>query len=171
MSFSLYDATVPSFLQILESTRNLITKAEDFAASKNLPASDIIQSRIAGDMYPFSFQIASQQVHSAGAIAGVLCGVFTPKFALADNFSGLQNQVSEAIDYLEASNKEDVDGKIGDRVVFKYGDYEMPYLAEQFLMSFSLPNFYFHATTAYDLLRGKGVTIGKMDFLGKLRHL
>ena len=82
---------------------------------------------------------------------------------------GLQALVREARSELAALTPEAVDALKGRDIIFKLGDRTMPFTAEGFLMSFSLPNFFFHATTAYDILRHKGVPLGKRDFMGRLK--
>ena len=85
------------------------------------------------------------------------------------DFAGLQKQVSEAREELQKLKPDEVNGLAGKDMVFQMRDNKLPFTAEGFLLSFSLPNFYFHATTAYDILRSKGVPLGKRDFLGRLR--
>ena len=85
------------------------------------------------------------------------------------DFAGLQKQVSEAREELQKLKPDEVNGLAGKDMVFQIRDNKLPFTAEGFLLSFSLPNFYFHATTAYDILRSKGVPLGKRDFLGRLR--
>lgn len=85
------------------------------------------------------------------------------------DYAGLQSLVEDAITQLQALSREEVDALEGKALVFKLGKTEMPFVAEKFVLSFSLPNFYFHATTAYDILRMLGVKIGKMDYLGQMR--
>jgi hypothetical protein len=85
------------------------------------------------------------------------------------DYSGLRDLVSDTVTELKMVEREEVDALEGNDVKFKMGDFEMPFTAENFILSFSLPNFYFHATTTYDILRMAGVPLGKMDFLGKLR--
>ena len=85
------------------------------------------------------------------------------------DFAGLQKQVSEAREELQKLKPDEVNGLAGKDMIFQMRDNKLPFTAEGFLLSFSLPNFYFHATTAYDILRSKGVPLGKRDFLGRLR--
>ena len=95
---------------------------------------------------------------------------FVPPKARPDlDYAGLQGLVKEARDELAALTPETVNALIGRDVIFKLGERSMPFKAEGFLMSFSLPNFFFHATTAYDILRHKGVPVGKRDFMGRLK--
>ena len=170
MAFSLYSATVPSFQQILGAVSGLIDKAEAFCAEKGLAPEAIIQARLAPDMHPFAYQVKSTAVHSVGALEGVRRGVFSPDTSTPpDTFAGLKQRVAEANTLLSAVDPEDVNGLEGGDMRFEAGSLRLDFTAEDFLMSFSLPNFYFHATRAYEILRMKGVHIGKRDFAGRPR--
>jgi hypothetical protein len=148
----------------------LLAKAEAFCAEKNLAPGELIQARFAEDMHPFAYQIKSTVVHSVGAIEGVRRGVFSPdRSTPLQDFAGLKRQITDGIASLAAIDAAEVNGFIGRDMVFAFGDRQIGYTAENFLLSFSQPNFYFHATTAYDLLRWKGVQIGKRDFIGRAR--
>ena len=126
--------------------------------------------RLAPDMLPFRFQIRCAVHHSLGAIRACKSGVFAPPRPVpALDFAGLQKQVTEAREELQKVKPDDVNGLHGKDMIFQLRDNKLPFTAEGFLLSFSLPNFYFHATTAYDILRSKGVPLGKRDFLGRLR--
>ena len=97
-------------------------------------------------------------------------GVFTPSSAKPDlDYSALQALVTEARNELSDLRPEVVNTLVGRDLTFKVGDRALPFTAEGFLMSFSLPNFFFHATTAYDILRNNGAPLGKRDFMGKLK--
>jgi hypothetical protein len=99
-------------------------------------------------------------------------GTFSPDTSTPpDTFAGLRERVTETIAALEAVSREEVEGFIGRDMRFEFGTYRMDFLAEEFLLSFSQPNFYFHAATAYDILRMNGVEIGKRDFNGRVRKL
>jgi hypothetical protein len=170
MAFSLYAATVPSYRQILESVSGLLVRAETFCAEKGIPPPDIIQARLAEDMLPFAYQVKSMGVHSLGAIEGVRRGVFSPDTAPPpENFGTLKARIAATLAALEAIEPAEVDAFVGRDMRFAFGDRHIDYTAENFLLSFSQPNFYFHATTTYDILRWKGVPLGKRDFLGKTR--
>jgi hypothetical protein len=96
-------------------------------------------------------------------------GVFSPPSGKPDlDYAALQALVREARDELSGLTHEAVNALVGRDVTFKIGDRVLPFTAEGFLMSFSLPNFFFHATTAYDILRHKGAPLGKRDFMGRL---
>ena len=95
-----------------------------------------------------------------------MAGGFVPPKPAGEDYAGLQKLVSDAKAALEAIKPEQVNGLEGKDVIFSVGDRKVPFKAEGFLMSFSLPNFYFHATTAYDIVRQCGVEVGKRDFMG-----
>jgi hypothetical protein len=170
MSFSLYAATIPSYLQTLGAVTGLLDKGEAHCAEKGIAPHELIQARLAGDMLPFAFQVKSTAIHSLGAIEGVRRGVFSPDTTPPpDTFGALRARVMETILALEAIEPAEVEAFIGHDMAFVIGERRVEFTAENFLLSFSVPNFYFHATTAYDILRWKGVALGKRDFVGKLR--
>lgn len=167
MSFSLHDASVRRFLQTLGAVAGLLDKAEAFCGERGIAPETLIETRLIDDMLPFGYQVKSTVVHSLGAIEGVRKGVFSPDFTpWPTDFAGLRARVAGARSALEVVTPEEVDGFLGKDMRFEIGERIMPFTAEGFLLSFSLPNFYFHATTAYDLLRSEGVAIGKRDYLG-----
>ena len=173
MTFSLHAAIVPSQLQILRASGALVDKAEAFCAERGIALGTLIQARLADDMLPFAYQVKSMAVHSLGAIEGVRRGVFTPaRTPPPSDFAGLRTLVVETIADLEAIDPAEVDGFVARDMRFEFGERRMEFVAEDFLLSFSQPNFYFHATTAYDILRWKGLPIGKRDFAGtpRLKH-
>jgi hypothetical protein len=170
MAFSLYAATVPSYRQILEAVSGLLHKAENFCAEQGIAAHDIIQARLAEDMLPFAYQVKSTAVHSLGAIEGLRKGVFSPDATPSpETFAALKARIAETLTALEAVEAAEIDAFVGRDMRFAFGDRHIDFTAENFLLSFSQPNFYFHAATAYDILRWKGVPIGKRDFTGKPR--
>lgn len=170
MAFTLYAATIPSYLQILSSVSRLICKAESFCADKGLAPEALVEARLADDMLPFAYQVKSTAVHSIGAIEGVRKGAFSPdNTPPPPTFAGLQERVAETISALEAIDPDEVESFMGRDMRFEFGDNHIEFFAEDFLLSFSQPNFYFHATTAYDILRMKGVELGKRDFNGRVR--
>jgi uncharacterized protein len=170
MSLSLYAATIPTFQQILGAVSGLLDKAEAFCAEKGIAAQELIQTRLAADMFPLAYQIKSTAVHSLGAIEGIRKGVFSPDTtAPPETFAALKARIAETLTALEKVDSAEIDGFLGRDVRFAFGNNYRDYTAENFLLSFSLPNFYFHATTTYDILRWKGMPIGKRDFIGKTR--
>src|ERR1700733_9235067 len=156
MSFSLYSAVVPSYLQILDGLSGLIDKAESFCSQKGMAPEQIIEARLAEDMQPFAYQVKSTAVHSLGALEGVRRGVFSPDTSPPpENFAALKSRIAETLAALETIEAAEVDAFVGRDMRFVFGDRHIDFTGENFLLSFSQPNFYFHATTTYDILRWK----------------
>jgi uncharacterized protein len=170
MAFSLYEATIPSYRQILGAIGGLLGKAESYCAEQKVAAEEIIQARLAPNMLPFAYQVMATATHSLGAIEGVRMGVFSPDMTPPpQTFSALKTTISETLVALEAIDAAEIDAFPGRDMRFTFGERQINYTAENFLLSFSQPNFYFHATTAYDILRWKGLPLGKRDFVGRVR--
>jgi uncharacterized protein len=170
MTFSLYDATVANYLQILSAVGGFLEKGRTHFDEKRVDLAEIVESRLTPDMLPLRFQIVSVAHHSRGAMEAPKNGVFVPTSGKPDlDFAALQALVADARNELSGLTPEAVNALVGRDVTFKLGDRTLPFTAEGFLMSFSLPNFFFHATTAYDIIRHKGAPIGKRDFMGRLK--
>jgi uncharacterized protein len=170
MTTSLYDLSVPGYLQTVTAVAGYLEKGVAFCTSNGLDTSAIADSRLFADMLPFRFQIVSVAHHSLGAIEGLKKGVFAPPGQTEPlDYQGLQNLMASTLQGLQRVNPTEVNALQGRDMVFQLRDRQIPFTAENFVLSFSLPNFYFHATTAYDILRTKGVPLGKRDFLGHLR--
>lgn len=170
MPFSLYDATVANFQQGLAALDAILGRAQTHFPQQGTPLDEIVGARLAPDMLPFSFQIVSAAHHSLGALSGARQGLFKPPSPPEGlDFARLQALVAQARHGLGEMARDEVDALVGKDMVFELGERRLPFLAEDFLLSFSVPNFYFHATTAYDLLRHRGMPLGKRDYLGRLR--
>ena len=170
MAISIYDLSVGSYLQTLGGIASVLQKGADYAAENDLDLEEVVETRLHPDMLPFRFQVISVFHHSLGAINGIKEGIFTPPPSMPDlDYAGLKALVEDASTELQAMSNEGVNALEGKAMMFKAGKFEVPFTAENFLLSFSLPNFYFHATTTYDILRMAGVPLGKMDILGQLR--
>ncbi len=170
MAFTLYDATVANYLQTLGAVGAFLDKSLAHFREKGIDPAGIVETRLAPDMLPLRFQVVSVAHHSRGAMRGAQSGQFAPPQGHGDlDYSGLQALVKEAQDELAALAPDAVNGLAGGEVIFKLGDRALPFTVEGFLMSFSLPNFYFHAATTYDILRHKGAPLGKRDFMGRMR--
>lgn len=167
MTISLYDAVIPTQLQIIAAVRALVDKAKAHCEDKGTAPEEIIGARLIEDMLPFSYQVKCCREHSLGAIEGVREGVFTPSLVAPPNdWEGLYEKLDEAKAGLEEVSEAEMAGFVGQHMEFRFKDTVMPFTAENFLLSFAQPNFYFHATTAYALLRERGLQIGKGDFMG-----
>ena len=170
MTVSLDDVFVKTCLQILESTALQLDKAEEYCKAKGLSPEVVAEARLAPDMWSYAKQVTQVVHHSAGAIAGVREGVFGPDLDPApSDFAAPRSEVARAIDMLRALPAGELDS-IADRDMrFEFGPRRMDFTVADFLLSFSLPNFFFHATTAYGILRHLGVDIGKKDYIGQVR--
>jgi hypothetical protein len=170
MTFSLYAATIPSYRQVLGAVAGLLEKAEAFCAEKGLAPEAIIQAKLAEDMLPFAYQVKATADHSLGAIMGIRKGVYSPEMAPPpQSFAALKAKIAESLTALEAIDAAEIDAFVGRDMRFSFRERHMDFTAEEFLLSFAQPNFYFHASTAYDILRWKGMPIGKRDFVGRVR--
>ena len=170
MQISLYDAFVPSARQIIGSCQGLLAKAEAHAGETGCGEAALIGACLAADMAPVPFQVKSVATHSLGAVEGVRAGRFSPNFGdMPQDFAGLKAVLADAETGLAALDPAEIESFVGKPMIFALGQMELPFTGDQFLLSFSQPNFYFHATTLYDILRNQGVKLGKRDFLGALR--
>lgn len=170
MGTSLYDMSVASYLQITAGALNVMDKGAEHCKASGKDVDDLVGLRLCDDMLPFHFQIVSIVHHSLGAIKGLRSGEFGPPSGYPDtDYAGLRSLLQSARDELAAMTPDEINGLAGGTVIFKLGEHEIPFTSENFVLSFSHPNFYFHATTAYTLLRQAGVELGKRDYLGQMR--
>lgn len=170
MAISLYDATVAGFIQTITAVIGVLDRGLSHCTENGSDPDALVEARLFSDMAPLRFQVVSVVHHSIGAIDGVKSGVFKPPSdQRPHDYAGLQKLVVDAQSVLKAISADEVNALQGKDVIFAFRDFKMPFDAENFLLSFSLPNFYFHATTAYDILRSQGVPLGKRDYMGPLR--
>lgn len=166
MAFSTYDASVPVFRQMLGSLSTLLEKAESHAKSSCMDVNDLLEAKLAPDMFTFTRQIQIACDHAKGCVAR-LAGVELPKFEDTEkSVAELQERIRKTLEFVDSVSPERFLGA-EDRdikLVFPWATYD--FKGSRYLTYWALPNFFFHATTAYDLLRHKGVPIGKADFLG-----
>src|SRR5262245_58437982 len=158
MALSLYDITVPTFTQTLQALSGVLAKAEAHCGEKNMSPEDWVGARLFSDMAPLSFQVKQAGAHSAGALAAVQKGVFSPDLTPPpETYAALKRSVTDALDAIARYTPADINALEGRDMRFEFRERVLPFTAETFLLSFSLPNFYFHATTAYHILRHNGV--------------
>ena len=170
MTITLYDASVANYLQILGAVGGFLEKSRIHFTEKNIDLAEIVEARLSADMLPLRFQIVSVAHHSRGAIEAMKSGNFAPSAGKPDlDFAALEALIKEAHNDLSEMTPEDINSLGGRLVTFKAGERVLPFTTENFLMSFSLPNFFFHAVTAYDILRHKGAPLSKRHFMGRLK--
>jgi len=170
MAITFYEASVATYLQTLNALSGVLAKGAAHCKEKGIDLQSIVETKLAPDMLPFAFQVQSAVHHSKNALEAMKKGVFTPPSATpSHSYAEWQGEVAAAIEALKKITPEDANAVEKNDVVFEFRNMKMPFTATGFLFSFSLPNFFFHATTAYDILRSKGVPLGKRDFMGALR--
>ena len=167
MTISMYQASVPTFVRMLNNLTAILEKAAAQAEAKKWDAAVLINARLYPDMLPFVQQI---QIATDGAKGGAarLAGQEPPKFE--DNektFSDLIARVRKTIDYLNTLTPAQIDGSEGRAITLQMRNNTLTLQGLPYLLNRVLPNFYFHVTTAYDILRHNGVELGKQDYLGK----
>ena len=169
MAISLYDFCVPTYLQILGATEGFLSRGLSHFNDNNVDPNEIVETRLFADMLPFRFQVLAVAHHSLGAINGVKAGQFGPPGPSTLAYKGLQKLITDTKEAVQKVTPGEVNACEGKDVTFQIRDTKIPFTAEGFIQSFSLPNFYFHATTAYDILRTNGVPLGKRDFMGRMK--
>jgi uncharacterized protein len=168
MPISMYQASVPAFLQMLNSLSDILDKAEAFAAERKIDPAVLLGYRLAPDMFPLARQVQIATDHAKGCCAR-LAGVEVPKYpddetTLAD----LRARIARTIEFVQGFKPADIDGSEERDITITAGSRELRFKGQQYLVSFALPNLYFHATTAYAILRHCGLPIGKRDFMGAM---
>ncbi len=169
MSLSFYSASVPVFKQFLNSLKDLLVKAEKFSQQKELADSVLLQSRLYPDMFPLvrQVQIAAD---FAKSVSARLAGVDVPSYE--DNeqtFAQLQQRLDKTLSFLDTLKAEQFADAPGKEIVLRPGTpKEKRFTGTQYLAQYGLPQFYFHVTTSYALLRHNGVEVGKKDYMGQI---
>ena len=166
MTLSMYSASVPVFSRMLKNLLAVFEKAEAFAAEHNIDLQTLVETRLAPDMIPLSGQV---QIATDGAkgVSSRLAQKAVPSWADDEvTFADLKARLQKGIDYLATFSPEEFVGSDDLTVTIKIGGQDTELTGETYLLNRGLPNFYFHVTTAYDILRHKGVPIGKKDYLG-----
>jgi uncharacterized protein len=166
MAVSMYEVSVPVFVRRLGGLAGCLKKAQALYAEKKYDESTLLGYRFYPDMFNFARQVQAASDHARNCTA-LLAGVESPKYEDSEKSLGeLIARVEKTVAWLNTIKPEQLDGSEGKNVTVKMRDREMNYKGLDLLLNRSLPNFYFHATTAYDIMRHNGVEIGKRDFMG-----
>ena len=166
MSLTMYQASIPAFVRMLDNLSTILNKAAAHAEAKKIAPAIFINARLAPDMFPLSrqVQIATDMVKGCAAR---LAGIEVPSYE--DNeatFEELQARVAKTIAFLQSISAEQIDGSEERDITVKFGSREFNFLGQAYLVDFVIPNFHFHLTSTYAILRHNGVDIGKMDYIG-----
>ncbi len=167
---SFYDLSVPTFLQTVGAVGGFLDRAARHCAETGADPDDFVHARLFDDMAPFHFQIEAAWHHSVWGLEAAKTGVFAPPALVGPvPFADLQAMIGQAETALGAFTPDEVNGWAGKDLDLQIGPRRLAFTSETLILSFSLPNFHFHAVTAYDILRSRGVPLGKRDYEGRLR--
>jgi hypothetical protein len=168
MSLSMYQASVPAFLRMLNNLSAILDKAEAYAGNRKIDPEVLLNYRLAPDMFPFIRQVQIAADLAKGAAAR-LAGLEMPKHEDAEKtFADLKARIAKTVTFVQTLKPNDIDGSEGRDITLTLGEHTMSFKGQPYLLHFVLPNFYFHGTTAYDILRHCGVELGKRDFIGAI---
>jgi hypothetical protein len=166
MAFSFHEAAVPPVLQILSSISAILDKAAQHCETRKIDPAVLLNYRLAPDMFPLTRQIQIMTDQAKG-MAARLAGIEVPAYSDAEaSFAELKARIAKTTAFVKSCKTSDIDAGASREIVLKAGGNEYKFSGSRYLTSWVFPNFYFHATTAYDILRHCGVELGKRDFLG-----
>ena len=168
MSISMYKASAPIFVQFLTALSGVLDKA---AAAQNVDQAALLDKKLAPDMYPLVRQVRASTEHAVMA-CGKLAGVDAPALGGDETtIPQLKARIEKAVGFIKGLKPAQIDGTEDKEIVLKFGANERKFTGQALLLNFCLPNFYFHTTTAYDIVRSAGVEVGKRDFMGQPAQL
>jgi len=168
MSLSMYQASIPAFVQMLNNIAAILDKAEAHAGNRKIDPEVLLNYRLAPDMLPFVRQIQIAADLAKGAVAR-LAGVEVPKHDDTEKtFADLKARLAKTVAFVQSFKPSEIDGSEDRDIRLTLGEHTMSFKGQPYLVHFVLPNFYFHCTTAYDILRHGGVELGKRDFIGAI---
>jgi uncharacterized protein len=166
MPLSMYQASVPTFVQILTALSGVLDKAQAFAAAKKCDPGVLLAARLAPNMFALTQQVQIACDFAKGATAR-LAGTEVPSWPDHEKtFAELQQRIKKTTDFVQTFKASQIDGSEDRDVKLSVGGQPVTFKGQPYLIHFVLPNFYFHATTAYVILRHNGVELGKRDFVG-----
>ncbi|HXI38319.1 MAG TPA: DUF1993 domain-containing protein [Burkholderiales bacterium] len=166
MTISMHQASAPRFANTLRNLSAILDKAQAHCEAKKIEPAALTQARLFPDMFPLTRQVQIACDTAKGAVAR-LAGVEVPKHEDTEqSFAELKARIAKTIDFVQSVGAAKIDGSEGREVVLKMRSGEVKFTGLQYLMGHAWPNFYFHVTTAYNILRHNGVDIGKRDYIG-----
>ena len=166
MSISMYKASAPILVQFLTSLSVVLDKAAAYAEAKKIDPAVLLNTRLNPDMYPLGRQVREATNHAAsgcGRVAGAELPAFTNTEA---SIPELKERIATTIGFIKGLKPAQIDGTEDKEITIKFPSGERKFTGQALLLNFCLPNFYFHYTTAYNILRQCGVHVGKRDFIG-----
>jgi len=166
MSFTIYDASIPPLIRGLENLATILDKAVAQAKSEDKDLNSLLEGRLAPDMFAFTrqVQVVSDTAKGCGAR---LTGTEPPSYPDEEKtFPDLHQRIAKTVSYLKTFRPEQFEGADARTITLKFPNRTMSFSGRDYVTGFVLPNFYFHLTAAYAILRQNGINIGKMDYLG-----
>ena len=167
MALTMYHLSIPALIRGLGVLTKLLDKAEAFARDHGISSGDLVNARLAPDMLTLAGQVQRVSDTSKGLV-GRLTSIEVPRFPDEEKtLVDLRQRIANTVAFLETVRPVDLEDSASRQVVLNFPTLKVTLTGEEYLLRFVLPNFYFHVTTAYDILRHNGVEIGKTDFIGK----
>jgi hypothetical protein len=168
MTLSMYQASIPVFVQMLSALSAVLDKAEGHAEVKRFDHAALLQDRLYPDMWPLLRQVQTACDFAKG-VGARLAGTDPPVYEDTEKtFGELKARIEKTLDFLRGLKAAQIDGSEERAITIKLGGKPVTFKGQTYLVHFALPNFYFHCTTAYAILRRNGVELGKRDFVGKI---
>ena len=166
MNISMYQASAPRFVNILKNLSAILDKAQAYADARKIDPTVLTSSRLYPDMFTLARQVQTACDTAKGAVAR-LAGIEIPKYEDTEQtLADLKARIAKTIDFIGTVKAAQIEGSEDKSIVLKIRGQDVNYTGMQYLLGFAHPNFYFHVTTAYDILRHNGVEIGKRDYIG-----
>ncbi len=166
MTMSMYNALVPGLSNTLQALSAVLAKGAAHCEARKIDPNALLQSRVFPDMFPLTRQVQIACDMAKGGVAR-LAGVDNPKFDDSETtFEQLQDRIARTLAFMHSVSPDQIDGSEAKVITLPLPSRTLEFTGQQYLTTFVIPNVYFHATTAYNLLRQGGVDIGKRDFLG-----
>ncbi len=167
MTISMYEASVPVFRQMLDALSAVLDKAEAYAAARKIEPNALLQARLYPDMFPLTRQVQIACDFAKGASAR-LAGVEVPRYDDTEqSFAELKQRIARTAAFIDTLPREAIANSEEREISLTVGGNAMQFKGQQYLLRYAMPNFYFHTTTAYAILRHNGLEVGKRDFIGK----
>jgi uncharacterized protein len=167
LTISLYSASAPVFIQMLGALSHVLKKAEGFAAERKIDPSVYLNMRLCADMFTLTRQVQIACDHAKGAVAR-LSGTDNPKFEDTEaSFAELQARIDKTIAFVKSISAAKIDGQEARPINITFPGRSLDFTGQDYLLHYAIPNFYFHLTTAYGILRHLGVPLGKADYFGR----
>jgi uncharacterized protein len=167
MTFSIYHASIPVYTRRLESLSAILDKAAAYASQRKIDPATLIQARLYPDMLPLGRQVHIACSHAMRGATRLSGGEPASVEDKASSFDDLKARIASTLAFLKGIDAKKMQGMEDRDITYPDGDHKVTLTGADYLLHFSMPNFYFHLTTAYDILRHNGLEIGKADFMGE----